>query len=119
MSKNGSSTGLFAFKANLGEEEEDEDHSPGKEDEGQEDNEAEESSGTESEDKGEGKELTAEQKRIKTKLDLDTRYEINRQRALEEHRHIVAHVEEDGQEWKNTSEKDLGDIIEDDEGGFA
>lgn len=72
MSKNGSSTGLFAFKANLGEEEED--------------NEAEESSGTESEDKGKGKELTAEQKRIKTQLDLDTRYEINRQRALKKHR---------------------------------
>jgi hypothetical protein len=96
----------------LGEEEEDENYLPGKEDE------AEESSGTESEDEEEeSEELTAKQKRIKEKLDLDPRYEINRQRALKKHRHIVARVEEDGQEWKNTSDNDLGDIIQDDEGG--
>jgi hypothetical protein len=101
----------------LGEDQEDQDYSLSKEDEGQEDSEAKESSGTESEDEGEGKELTEEQKRVKAKLELDPHYEINRQRALKKHRHIVARVEEDGQEWKNASDKDLGDIIKDDKGG--
>ena len=101
----------------MGEEEEDQDYSPGEEDEGQEDNEAEESSGTESEDEGGDKELTEEQERVKARLDLDPHYEINRQRALKKHRHIVARVEEDGQEWKDVSDKDLGDIIKDDKGG--
>ena len=62
--------------------------------------------------------MTARQKRIRAKLDLDPRYLKNRQRALKKHNQIAARIEEDGQVWKDMPDEALGDIANDDEGGW-
>lgn len=61
--------------------------------------------------------MTAEQTRIKAKLDLDSRYLANRERALKKHNHITARIEEDGKAWKDMPDEALGDIVEFDQGG--